>query len=113
MLKILFAWVLPRHSCTATCLSALLKKLERAGSIQAAWESLRLPLGLGTVYHILQRLRGRLDSVRAALHAQCRPPRSMHNDPLRQTAEHLGCAFGDQDEAVSAFQLTLQCPFMG
>lgn len=112
-MRIVFARVLPRHSVNATMLSELLKRLCAGGSIQSAWEQCRLPMHLQSVYHLVQRFRERLAAVRSALLSRCPPPDSVHADPLRQTAEHLRCAFAQSECPVEAFQYAFQTPIMG
>jgi hypothetical protein len=112
-MRIVCAGVLPRHSVSALMLGDLLKRLCGGGSIQSAWEQCRLPVHVQSVYHLLQRFRARLDAVRVALLARCAPPGSGHADPLRQTAEHLRCAFPGTGNPVEAFQLAFQVPIMG
>ncbi len=112
-MRIVFARFLPRHSVKATMLGHLLKRLCAGGSIQGAWEQCRLPVHLQSVYHLLQRFRQRLDAVRVALLSRCAPPGSAHADPLRQTAEHLRCAFPGRENPVEAFQRAFQVPIMG
>jgi len=94
-------------------LGRLLKRLRAGGSVQRAWERSRLPVQLQSVYHMLQRLRTRLPAIRGALLSRCAPPISAHTDPLRQTAEHLWCAFAESANPVEAFQYAFQSPIMG
>lgn len=110
---IVFVRVLPRHSFTAPMLDKILSGLCDGHSVQAAWRNSRLPVAVQTVHHLLQRLRRRLDALRTTLLARCAPPVSRHTDPLRQTAEHLRCAFATDSSAVEAFQYTFQAPLMG
>lgn len=110
---IVFVRVLPRHSFTAPLLDKLIGGLSAEHSVQAAWEQGHLPVSIESAYHILQRLRRRVDTLRTALLARCAPPSSDHSDPLRQTAEHLRCAFASEPCAVEAFQYTFQTPIMG
>jgi hypothetical protein len=112
-MRILFARLLPRHSANAKMLSTLLKGLCGGGSVKRIWEESRLPMQLQSCYHLLKRLRDRLDTVRAALLTRCKPPGSRHSDPLRQTAEHLRCAFPGRQNLVEAFQHTFQTSIMG
>lgn len=112
-ISILLAWVLPRHSLSAPLLDELLEGLLGGGSIQSAWERVRPPLPLDSIYHVLQRLRRRLDAVRTVLLSRCAPPPSQQADPLRQTAEHLRCAFEGISSPIMAFQEAFQRPLMG
>ena len=112
-MQIVFARFLPRQSMNATMLARLLKGLCEGGSIQRAWDQCRLPVHLQSVYHLLQRFRERLDAVRVALLSRCAPPASAHADPLRQTAEHLRCAFPESKSPIEAFQCAFQTPVMG
>lgn len=110
---IVFAHFLPRHSLNATILGRLLKRLSAGGSVQSAWERCGLPAQLQSVYHLLQRFWERLDAIRRALLSRCAPPDSAQTDPLRQTAEHLRCAFPSTACPVEAFQYAFQTPIMG
>ncbi len=110
---ILLARVLLRHSLTAPLLDALLERLGKGNSIQAAWEALQPPMPLDSIYHALQRFRRRLDRIRTRLISRCQPPDSQHVDPLRQTAEHLRSAFECVVSPIEAFQYTFQQPLMG
>ena len=112
-MRIMFARLMPRHSVNAKMLSRLLKGLCGGGSVKHVWEACRLPVQLQSVYHLLRRFRDRLDAVRVALLSRCKPPGSLHADPLRQTAEHLRCAFPQCENPVEAFQHTFQTPIMG
>lgn len=111
--SIFLAGVLPRHSCTAVLLGQLLVKLLAAGSIKSAVESLRLPLALESVYHLLGRLRRRLDVLRPCLCGCQAPPQSSQKDPLLQTIEHLQTVFPQAVCPVSEFQVVFQQPFLG
>jgi hypothetical protein len=112
-MAIFFMQVLPRHSFTAALLGELLGALGATGSVQASWEQAPRAFPLQSAYHLLQRFRQRLAAVRTALLSRCPPPPSLHRDPLRQTAEHLACAFGSHPCAIEAFQYTFQTPLMG
>ena len=111
--SIFLAEVLPRHSCTATGLRQLLVKLLAGGSVQAAARSLRLPLALESIYHLLGRLRRRLDAVRCSLCGRQAPAASSQKDPLLQTVEHLQSVFPGSVCPVSEFQLVFQQPLLG
>ncbi len=112
-MRIVFACLLPRHSVKARMLSGLLEYLCAGASIKSAWERCGLPVHLQSVYHLVQRLRERLAAVRSALLSCCPPPGSRHTDPLRQTAEHLRCAFPGSQNPVGAYQYAFQTPIMG
>jgi hypothetical protein len=108
--SIFLAEVLPRHSCTALLLGQLVVKLLAGDSVKAAVESLRLPLALESIYHLLGRLRRRLDAVRCSLCRRQAPAASSQKDPLLQTVEHLQRVFPVW--AVSEFQVIFQQPFL-
>lgn len=112
-MAVLLVWVLPRHSVPAGLLNNLLEGLRTGASVQASWRRGRFPFPLETVYHLLQRLRRRLAAVRTALLSRCPPPHTTDRDPLRQTLEHLHCAFPSHPCAIEAFQYTFQLPWMG
>ena len=105
--------VLPRHGVRAPMLGRLLDGLRRGGSVSRIWNGGRFAAPVETIYHLLQRLRRRLDWLRATLCRICSPPPSGYRDPLRQTAEHLHCAFPTAPCPVAAFQYAFQTPFMG
>jgi len=111
--SIFLAEVLPRHSCTAPLLRELLVKLLAGLSIKSAVESLGLPLALESSYHLLRRLRRRLDVLRCSLSGRQEPPSSSQNDPLLQTVEHLQSVFAQALCPVSEFQLVFQQPLLG
>lgn len=111
--SIFLAEVLPRHTVTATLLGQLLAGLLLKGSIKAAAESLRPTLLLETIYHLLQRLRLRLDVIRCLLCSHQNAPASSRSDPLRQTIEHLQAVFAGMVCPVTEFQLFFQQPFLG
>jgi len=112
-MRIVFAWILPRHTVKAGMLAGLLKHLGSGGSIKSAWERSRLPLQLQSIYQLVQRFRERLSAVRSALLSRCPPPASLDSDPLLQTAEHLRCAFPSEKCPVAAYQYAFQSPIMG
>ena len=58
--SIFLADVLPRHTVRSTTLWSLLERWLEGGSVKAAAEALALPVGLETLYHLLQRMRPRL-----------------------------------------------------
>jgi hypothetical protein len=105
--------VLPRHSFTATLLWPLLAKWLAGASVKAAAESLRLPFVLESIYHLLSRMRQRLDVLRCSLCGRQKPPDSSHTDPLRQTFDHLQRVFAGSLCPVTEFQLAFQEPFLG
>lgn len=86
---IYLAEVLPRHTLRASMLWRLLERLPGGGSIRSAFQALRLPLALESVYHVLHRLRERLSALRAGLSREQKPRASSQTDPLLQTVEHL------------------------
>jgi hypothetical protein len=98
---------------TAPLLSRFFKYLLEGRSVKAAHEELHTPLALETFYHLLARLRRNLDRIRALLFNRGPPPSSARADPLLQTLEHLWDAFGVSACPLSAFQLTLQRPWLG
>lgn len=108
-----FAYILPRHTFTAKLLWKALTGWLKGSSRKAAWESSGQPLTLDTFYHLLQRLRRKLDGVRSLLHRQCQPPHSRSSDPLRQTCEHLQALFAVDACPPEAFQRQLQTSLVG
>lgn len=111
--SICFADILPRHTVSATLLWKLLGQMLAGVSAKAAAQSLRLPFVLETLYHLLHRLRQRLDAVRSFLCRQQKPPASSQSDPLLQTAEHLQAVFSKSLCPISAFQQLFQQPLLG
>ncbi len=111
--SVFLAEVLPRHSCTAVLLGQLLVKLLAGVSVKSAVESLRLPLALESIYHLLGRLRRRLDAVRCCLWERGQPPASSQTDPLLQSVEHLQSVFAPAVCPVSEFQMVFQQPLLG
>ncbi len=111
--SIFFADILPRHTVSATLLWNLLGQLLAATSVKAAAPSLGLPFALETLYHLLQRLRQRLDAVRSLLCRQQKPPASAQSDPLLQTAEHLQSVFAKSLCPLAGFQQLFQQPLLG
>jgi hypothetical protein len=110
--SIFLAEVLPRHSCTAVLLRQLLIKLLAGSSVKSAAESLGLPLALESIYHLLARLRRRLDALRCSLCGRQGPPPSSQKDPLLQTVEHLQSVFIHALCPVSEFQVVFQQPLL-
>jgi hypothetical protein len=105
--------MLPRHTLTATVLWSLLAWLLTGASVRSGARQLKVPLALISVYHLLGRLRRRLDAIRVCLCARQRPPKSLQRDPFLQTLEHLKAAFAEADCPVRQFQLVLQQPLLG
>lgn len=91
----------------------LLIGLLAGASIRARAHALGLPLALESVYHLLKRLRHRLDIIRVLLCERQRPPDCPHPDPLHQTLEHLKTTFAQADCPVRKFQLVFQQPILG
>jgi hypothetical protein len=111
--SLFLADVLPRHTFTATLLWKLLCQWLAAASIRSAALSLSRTFPLETIYHLLSRLRLRLDAVRCRLCRQQKPPDSSQSDPLRQTVEHLQSVFSNTLCPVAEFQLFFRQPFLG
>ena len=111
--SIFLAEVLPRHTVRAGQVWSLCRELLGGGSIKAAVEKLRLPMALETAYHLLGRLRQRLDGLRVPLCSRQKAPVSLHLDPLLQTAEHLQSVFQKGGCPVREFQVVIQRPLMG
>lgn len=109
---VFFASVLPRHTFTAPLLWKSLRGWLTGSSIKASWESSGAPLSLDTFYHLLQRLRRKLDALRTALHALAPAPGGTTRDPLRQTLEHLRAVFATDPCPPERFQLRIQRPMM-
>jgi len=105
--------VLPRHSVSAPILWGLLCLLLAGHSVKAAAESIRAPFALETLYHLLGRVRGRLDVLRSLLFARGQPPACSRADPLSQTVAHLQTAFPAPACPTAAFQSVFQRPFCG
>ena len=111
--SVFLAEVLPRHSVTASWLWRLLQRLLQGGSTKAAVEALALPFSLEALYHLLQRLPGRLPELRSVLCRHGPAPDSSQSDPRLQTVEHLQSVFPQAACALSAFQLRFQAPLLG
>ncbi len=105
--------MLPRHTFNATVVWKLLVELLAKSGVRSAAQSARLPFALESIYHLLQRLRHRLDRVRACLCRRQKAPDSLQSDPLLQTAEHLQCVFAGSLCPLSEFQLAFQQPLLG
>lgn len=110
---VLFAWVLPRHSFTATLLWQAVQQWLGGLSRKASWQTVTTPLALDSFYHLLQRLRRRLTPLRTVLAASHRPPNSRHADPLLQTFEHLQVVFPKVTCPLETFQQHFQRPWTG
>ena len=90
----------------------LVQRLASA-SLQATVQALPTPFGLETFYHVLARLRQRLDVVRGCLCRRQKAPESAQADPLLQTVEHLQGVFAGTACPVIEFQLSFQQPLLG
>jgi hypothetical protein len=110
---VLFAWVLPRHSFTAPLVWQTVKRWLDGLSVGASWQPGKTPLLLGSFYHLIQRLRGRLSMLRTVLSEIRRAPESRRSDPLLQTFEHLCVAFPQTSCPIAAFQERFQKPWTG
>jgi hypothetical protein len=110
--SIFLADVLPRHTVRASALASLLDRLLQDSSIKAAVEALGLPYALEGLYHLLQRMRGRLAAIRAALCREQKAPASSQSDPLLQSVEHLRSLFPRSQCPLTAFQLHFQRPLL-
>jgi hypothetical protein len=105
--------VFPRFSVTALLLWKLLSAMTTSGSILAAIHSVRLPFGTETLYHLVDRLRLRLDEVRSRLSQITPAPASSQSDPLLQTVEHFKAAFPKADGPLQAYQIRFQAALLG
>ena len=95
-----------------SALWSLLERLLKGGSIKAAVEALALPFGLEALYHLLQRMRRKLTTVRSVLCREQPAPTSAQSDPLLQTVEHLRSLFAKSICALSDFQSHFQRPLL-
>lgn len=111
--SVFLADVLPRFTVTAVLLWQLLFLLLGGQSLQAAARSLRLPFANQTLYHIVKRLRLRLDVARTRLCQITPAPTSSQSNPLLQTIEHFASAFPRGDCPLQGFQTRFQEPLMG
>jgi hypothetical protein len=111
--SVFLADVLPRFSVSASLLWQLLLLLLPGGSIQAAIHALRLPFAPETLYHLLQRLRLRLDVLRVNLCQVAPSAPSSQSDPLLQTVEHFRTAFAPAPCPIQEFQSRLQKALLG
>jgi len=111
---VFFNAILPRHSVTAGILWALFCLLLNGFSIKAAAEATQSPFALETLYHLVTRLRRRIDAIRSLLHCQKPPPKSPRSSPLLHTIEHLQTVFPLTDCCpLQAFQSFFQRKLMG
>ena len=111
--SVFLAQVLPRHTVRAGQLWQLLKQWLGGASIKSSTERLRLPFALETLYHLIGRLRRRLDALRSQLCRRAKAPESTQSDPLLQTAEHLQSTFAAAVCPLTEFQVVLQEPLLG
>lgn len=111
--SVFLAGILPRHSVPALFLWSLLLSLLGGSSLKAAAESLRSLFHLDTFYRLRQRLRTRLDFVRALLCRDQKPPHSSQADPLLQTVEHFQIVFPNAPCPIEQFQLRFDQALMG
>jgi hypothetical protein len=87
--------------------------MRQGQSVKAAGETLRLPLALETLYHVLARMRQRLDGLRRWLCRKAQAPRSAQRQALLQTVEHLSNAFPQAVCPLAEFQAVFQQPLLG
>ena len=104
---------LPRHTVRAAGLRGILAALLQGSSVKAAVEQLRLPFPVETFYHLLSRLRRRLDVLRCRLSGRGPAPDSSQTDPLLQTVEHLQSVFKAAACPATEFQVVFQEPLLG
>lgn len=81
--------------------------------MKACAERLHLPFALETLYHLLQRLRLRLDVIRSWLFRRQLPPASTQLEPLRQTVEHARAVFPGSSCPAVDYQLSFGRAFLG
>jgi hypothetical protein len=110
---VFLAAVLPRHTVRAAGLRGVLEAMLQGSSVKAAVEQLRLPFPLETFYHLLSRLRRRLDVLRCRLCGRDQALDSSQTDPLLQTVEHLQNVFKEAACPVTEFQVVFQEPLLG
>ncbi|MEM7393344.1 MAG: hypothetical protein AAF492_13450, partial [Verrucomicrobiota bacterium] len=91
----------------------LLELLLVGVSVQSACERMRLRFSLEAVYHLLQRLRGRLGEIRRCLIANQAGPPPKSTDPLLQIIEHLKAIGSGEASPIEVFQVRFQAPLMG
>jgi len=111
--SVFLADILPRHTVRARQVWSLCKELLGGGSIKGAVERLKLPFALETFYHLLSRLRGRLDVLRAWLCRRQKEPESSQSDALLQTVEHFRSVFREAVCPASEFQVVFKQSLMG
>jgi hypothetical protein len=111
--SVFLARSLPRHTVSAPLLWPLLVQLLTGRSIKACAEALRLPFALETIYHLLQRLRRRLDVIRSWLCRRQPAPASQQSAPLGQTVEHLQTVFAQADCPLADYQTQFSAAFLG
>ena len=110
---VFLADVLPRFTVGASLLWRLLGLLLDGGSVLSAIDSLSSPFAPQTFYHLLGRLRLRLDFSRMHLCQAAPVPQSSQSDPLLQTVEHFKSAFAHADCPLSEFQTRFQKALFG
>jgi hypothetical protein len=110
--SVFLADVLPRHTVTGSWLWRFLDRWLAGGSIKAAVEALSPPFALETMYHLLQRMRKRLSTVRSALCREQHALASSQADPLLQTVEHLRQIFSKAGSPCADFQFHFQRPLL-
>jgi hypothetical protein len=110
---VFLADVLPRFTVGASLLWRLLGLLLDGGSVLSAIDSLSSPFAPQTFYHLLGRLRLRLDFSRMHLCQAAPVPQSSQSDPLLQTVEHFKSAFERADCPLSEFQTRFQKALFG
>ena len=111
--SVFLAPIFPRHTVSAPLLWPLLVQMLSGQSIKACAEALRLPFGLETLYHLLGRLRRRLDVVRSCLCRRQTAPASGQLTPLGQTVEHLQAVFGGASCPPADYQTHFGTAFLG
>lgn len=110
---VFLADVLPRFTVTATVLWQLLALLPGSGSVLSAIQALGSAFADPTLYHLLARLRGRLDAMRVWLCRRVPAPRCSSSDPLVQTVAHFQAAFPDAACPLRQFQVDFHTPLFG
>ena len=81
--------------------------------MKACAEHLHLPFALETLYHLLQRLRQRLEVIRSWLFCRQSPPASIQIEPLHQTVEHALTVFPSSSCPAADYQLNFGQAFLG
>jgi hypothetical protein len=110
---VFLAEVFPRHTVKGPLLWPFLVQLLTGRSIKSCAERLRLPFALETLYHLLQRLRRRLEVIRSCLCRRQPAPASLQVAPLGQTVEHLQAAFATGSCPLADFQQQFGAAFLG